>query len=354
MKKEKILLIEDNEDIRNNTCEILELANYEVGMAVNGKKGVEKAIEFLPDLIICDIMMPELDGFGVLHAIQRNDAIKNTPFIFLTAKSERGDFRKGMESGADDYITKPFGGIELLNTVERRLKKIESLKQVAYSGLEGLINLTKVASIKNPRLALTENRNVDTYVKKQIIYSEGNRPQNLYYLQKGKVKTYKSNSEGKELVTNLFVAGDFFGHIPLLEGTLYLDTAETLENTELIIIPKEEFDHLINNDKEVSGIFIQILAENVSFKENQLLAMAYNSLRKKVADALLMVRKKYDKNGKGKFMIDMTRENLANIAGTATESLVRTLTDFKNEHLIEISDGKIALIDLYKLEHLAN
>ncbi|MGB3081225.1 MAG: Crp/Fnr family transcriptional regulator, partial [Saprospiraceae bacterium] len=250
--------------------------------------------------------------------------------------------------------TKPFGGIELLNTVERRLKKIESLKQVAYSGLEGLINLTKVASLKNPRLALTENRNVDTYVKKQIIYSEGNRPQNLYYLQKGKVKTYKSNSEGKELVTNLFVPGDFFGHIALLEGTLYLDTAETLENTELIIIPKEEFDHLINNDKEVSGIFIQILAENVSFKENQLLAMAYNSLRKKVADALLMVRNKYEKNSNGKFLIDMTRENLANIAGTATESLVRTLTDFKNEHLIEISDGKIALIDLYKLEHLAN
>ncbi len=354
MKKEKILLIEDNEDIRNNTCEILELANYEVIVAVNGKKGVEKAMEFLPDLIICDIMMPELDGFGVLHAIQRQETIKNTPFIFLTAKSERDDFRKGMESGADDYITKPFGGIELLKTVERRLKKIESLKQEAFNGLEGLKNLSKVASIKNPQLALTENRNVDKYVKKQIIYSAGNRPQNLYYLLKGKVKTYKSNSEGKELVTNLFVSGDFFGHIALLEGTLYWDTAETLEDTELITIPKEEFDQLINNDKEVSRKFIQILAENVSFKENQLLAMAYNSLRKKVADALLIVGKKYDNNSKGKLLIDMTRENLANIAGTATESLVRTLTDFKNEHLIEISDGKISFIDQYKLEHLSN
>lgn len=72
----KILLIEDNDDIRDNTAEILELANYDVQVAENGKRGIEKALEFLPDLIICDIMMPELDGYGVLHAIQRNETIK--------------------------------------------------------------------------------------------------------------------------------------------------------------------------------------------------------------------------------------------------------------------------------------
>src|SRR6476469_9777928 len=96
----KILLIEDNDDIRTNTAEILELANYEVITAENGKVGVQKAFEHLPDLIICDIMMPVLDGYGVLHAIHKNDAIKNTPFIFLTAKPELGDFRKVMELGA--------------------------------------------------------------------------------------------------------------------------------------------------------------------------------------------------------------------------------------------------------------
>lgn len=101
----KILVIEDNYDIRSNTAEILELSNYKVIEAENGKVGVMKAIENKPDLIICDIMMPELDGYGVLHAIQHNEAIKNTPFIFLTAKTERSDFRRGMESGADDYLT---------------------------------------------------------------------------------------------------------------------------------------------------------------------------------------------------------------------------------------------------------
>jgi CRP/FNR family transcriptional regulator, cyclic AMP receptor protein len=354
MKRKKILLIEDNEDIRDNTSEILELANYEVRVAENGKRGVEAAIEFLPDLIICDIMMPELDGFGVLHAIQRNDQIKNTPFIFLTAKSERGDFRKGMESGADDYITKPFSGIELLNTVERRIKKIDWLKEEVFHGLDGLANLVKVTSGKSPWVALTEDRTIDKHKKKHIIYFEGNRPQNLYFLLSGKVKTYKTNSDGKELVMNLFTAGDFLGHIALLEGTLYWDTAEALEDSELVIIPKEDFDKLINNDKEVARKFIQILAENVSFKESQLLAMAYNSLRKKVADALLMVRWKYDEKSGEKFSIDMTRESLANIAGTATESLVRTLSDFKNEKLIDIVDGKILLIDQKKLENLVN
>src|SRR6187401_1148490 len=123
-----ILLIEDNKEVRENTAEILELAGYKVNTAADGKKGVEQVNKSKPDLIICDIMMPVLDGYGVLHAVHRNESIRNTPFIFLTAKTERGDFRKGMELGADDYISKPFDGTELLNAVDSRLKKLELLK----------------------------------------------------------------------------------------------------------------------------------------------------------------------------------------------------------------------------------
>ena len=97
-----ILLIEDNEDIRENTAEILDLAGYKVLTAENGKIGVELALEHKPDLVICDIMMPVMDGYGVLHMLQRNEEMMDTPFIFLTAKTERSDFRKGMEMGADD------------------------------------------------------------------------------------------------------------------------------------------------------------------------------------------------------------------------------------------------------------
>ena len=92
----KILIIEDNLEVRENTAEILELADFEVITAENGKIGVALAKEHLPDIILCDIMMPELDGYGVLHILSKNEATASIPFIFLTAKAEKSDFRKGM------------------------------------------------------------------------------------------------------------------------------------------------------------------------------------------------------------------------------------------------------------------
>jgi len=349
----KILLIEDNDDIRENTAEILELSNYKVIVAENGKVGVEKAIEHTPDLIVCDIMMPGLDGYGVLHAVHKNEAIKNTPFIFLTAKTERSDFRKGMELGADDYITKPFEGIELLNAVESRLKKIELLKSELSPELEGLRNPVETVVGSNTLKYLIENRNVNTYRKKQIIYSQGNHPNRLYYVIKGKVKTFRIHDDGKELVTELYSPGDFLGYIALLEETVYKDTAEALEETELAVIPKEEFEELLNKNPEVTKKFIQLLAKHITENENHLLGLAYNSLRKKVAEALIMLQKKY-KNNRDDFSINISRENLAHIAGTATESLIRTLGDFRHEKLIEINGIGIKIVNYTNLENIIN
>lgn len=121
-----VLVIDDNPDIRENTAEILDLAGYKIFTAENGKRGVDLVLKEKPDVIICDIMMPELDGYGVLHLLRKNPETSNIPFIFLTAKTERREFRKGMEMGADDYITKPFEDIELLNAIEVRLKKLRS------------------------------------------------------------------------------------------------------------------------------------------------------------------------------------------------------------------------------------
>ncbi|MFT5673433.1 MAG: DNA-binding response OmpR family regulator, partial [Polaribacter sp.] len=104
----KILIIEDNQDVRENTAEILELANYEVYTAEDGEKGVALAKLIQPDVIICDIMMPELNGYDVLLHLNKDKKTAGIPFIFLTAKTERTDVRKGMNLGADDYLTKPF------------------------------------------------------------------------------------------------------------------------------------------------------------------------------------------------------------------------------------------------------
>ncbi len=125
--KSKILLIEDNAEMRENLTEILELAEYDVKSAEDGLIGIQYARQFRPDIILCDIMMPNLDGFGVLKIIQQDESLKHLPFIFLTAKSEKEDFRKGMNLGAEDYLVKPFEDSDLLQIVENKLKKYKEL-----------------------------------------------------------------------------------------------------------------------------------------------------------------------------------------------------------------------------------
>jgi CRP/FNR family transcriptional regulator, cyclic AMP receptor protein len=349
-----ILLIEDNPEVRENTAEILELANYSVQTAENGKIGVEMALASPPDLIICDVMMPVLDGYGVLHLVQKNDSLKNIPFIFLTAKAERGDFRKGMELGADDYVTKPFSDTELLTAVEGRLKKLDMLKKEYAASAAGVQEMLEDFGGKNAMANLTKDRDTNTYLKKQVIYSEGNHPTRLYYIVKGKVKTFKMNDFGKELTVGLYNEGDFLGYTALLEGTAYRDTAEAMEPAELAIIPRDEFDKLVHNNREVTRKFIQLLAKNVAEKEEQLLKLAYNSLRKRVADALLVLQHKYKKEGDDNFSLQISREDLANIAGTATESLIRTLSDFKNEKLVDIKGNQILILNEKKLMAMLN
>jgi len=349
-----LLLIEDNDEIRENTAEILELAGYKVSTAENGKVGVEQALEKKPDLIICDVMMPVLDGYGVLHLLNKNPELKGIPFIFLTAKSERSDFRKGMEMGADDYVTKPFTDIELLTAIESRLNKVELMKKNFQSSFDGLQQMIEELGGEKALQNFTKDRNINHFKRKQVIFSEGNHPANLYYIESGKVKTFKSNQDGKEFTVSLYKEGDFIGYIALLEGTMYKETAEAIDDTEVAMIPKEEFEELINSNKEVMHKFIKMLAKDVSEKEEQLLGLAYNSLRKRVADALMTLHTKYKKEKGEQFSIHISREDLANIAGTATESLIRTLSEFKAEKLIEIQSGNIVIINEKKLSNMLN
>ncbi|MEH2254760.1 hybrid sensor histidine kinase/response regulator [Nostoc sp.] len=133
-----ILIIEDEPQVRGNIEEILQLSDFETLIAANGKIGLEIAQAKLPDLIICDIMMPELDGYSVLSALRQNEATINIPLIFVTAKSERSDFRQGMDFGADDYLTKPFTPEELLNAIASRLNKHALVERQAQAKLDEL------------------------------------------------------------------------------------------------------------------------------------------------------------------------------------------------------------------------
>ena len=346
-----ILVIDDNADIRENTAEILELAGYKVSTAENGKKGVELALKNKPDVIVCDIMMPELDGYGVLHLLRKNPESQNIPFIFLTAKTERSDLRKGMEMGADDYITKPFDDIELLNAVEARLKKAEILSHNYSGGSQGIKEFIK--DVKNTGLLseLADQYESQSYNKKTSIYHEGKRPRFLYYVLSGKVKGFKSNEDGKEYITDLFSDGDFIGYAAIIEDRNYDDSTEVLENAEVLQIPKDDFLQMIYTDINIATKFIRLITQNVKEKEDRLLNLAYSSLRKRVAKALVDIHTKFNKGGEGKLNV-ISREDIAQYVGTATESLIRTLSDFKAEKLIEIKDGKITIPDPEKLSRM--
>ncbi len=347
-----ILIIEDNQDVRENTAEILELANYNVLQAENGKIGVELAQKTKPDLIICDIMMPVLDGYGVIHLLNKSQETASIPFIFLTAKNERMDFRKGMEMGADDYISKPFDDIELLNAIESRLKKNEVLKAEFSKNVEGLNKffdeVRKVDDLKK----LSTDRRMKAFKKKETVFSEGGDPTYLYFLGKGKVKLCRSHEYGKELITTLYKEGDFFGYTALLEGGPYKETAEAMEDCEIYLIPKEDFLSLMYNNMSVMKTFVKMLSDNIQEKEQQLVNLAYSTVRKRVADALMKLRERFDKSDDKNFSISISREDLANMVGTATESLIRTLSDFKSDNLIEIKGSNITILDPVKLKKL--
>jgi CRP-like cAMP-binding protein/CheY-like chemotaxis protein len=347
-----ILVIEDNQDVRENTAEILEMASYKVLQAENGKIGVDLAQNTKPDLIICDIMMPVLDGYGVIHLLNKNPETASIPFIFLTAKSERSDVRKGMEMGADDYISKPFDDIELLNAVESRLKKNDVLKAEYSQNVQGLNKFFNEVQKFDDLKKLSVDRRSKVYKKKEVIFSEEGLPVFLYFLVKGKVKTYRSHEYGKELITTLYKEGDFFGYHALLEDKSYSETAEALEDSEVCLIPKEDFYALVHNNVNVMRTFIKMLSGNVAEKEKQLINLAYSSVRKRVAEALLHLQERYSKPADQNFSMAFSREDLANMVGTATESLIRTLSEFKEDKLIEIKGSSITIVDTAKLKKL--
>src|SRR5688572_26341406 len=137
----KILVIEDEPEMRRNLATILKLEKFTVVQAENGRVGVETAKKEAPDMILCDVMMPEMDGYAVLQALRNDPKTVTTPFIFLTAKGEKQDLRSGMNLGADDYLTKPVAKADLLNAIAARLKRNEQRSEEHTSELQSQSNL---------------------------------------------------------------------------------------------------------------------------------------------------------------------------------------------------------------------
>lgn len=345
-----ILLIEDDHALRENTAELLQFSNYEVLTAPNGKLGIALAKEKLPDVIVCDIMMPKVDGYAVLEALTACEQTKHIPFIFLSAITEHKSVRKGMDLGADDYLTKPFEEEDLTSAIESRLAKAELLQNVRNRKNELYADPDEICNLNQLKNYFDDNGEIICLDEGNIAYQEGGRSNYVYLILKGVIKCHTMDEDGKELITSLCHADDFLGFTSLLNHEPYKETATALEDTEVSAIAKEELYKIIAENHSISLELMELLSDNIADIKYQLLQMAYSSVRKKTARTLLQFAQVMNKTGPE--TIKISRADLASVAGIATESLIRTLSSFKKEGLIDIEGRNIHIKELMALKYI--
>lgn len=344
-----ILLIEDDTALRENTAELLELNDYTVITAANGTLGITAAKEQLPDIIVCDIMMPETDGYEVLDVLSSHKVTSHIPFIFLSAKTEHKEIRRGMNLGADDYLTKPFEEEDLISAIESRIAKAKILSSITQESNDD-IERDHIRSLHELKNFFDDEGEIVTYKKGDVIFKEGSNSNHIYLILKGIVKTSKMDESGKELTTALFKPDDFLGFTSFIDNIPYQESATAIEDTELAAVVKHDLKEILEKSQKVSLELMELLTDNLSEIKSQLLQMAYSSVRKKTAQTILQfveILNKTPEEG-----IRISRHDLASVAGIATESLIRTLSGFKKGGFIEIEGRNIRILDIKGLRSI--
>lgn len=346
----RVLLIEDDNSLSENTKELLELAKYKVEVASNGKKGIALALEKKFDIILCDIMMPELDGYGVHDALSKNIKTRSIPFVFISAKSDPSDIRKGMILGADDYITKPFTEKDLLQTIESRLNRHQILKEIAASKKPVKDHTTpQIPDLETLRHYATNNGIYLKATKRKNIYIEHDNANYVYFIENGLIKTHTMDESGKELVIEIHKKGNFFGFCSLKNSKNHTETATALETSELYFIPASKFESILKENHELTLELVNFLSDKVYTLKQHLLKMAYASVLQKTTYTLLEFAEKLSDNPYD--FVTVSRTDLAGVAGISTESFIRSLTQLKNDGLIDIDGRHITILNYRKLKN---
>lgn len=320
----KILLIEDHDEIRENTAEILQMAGYEVYAAENGKVGIELAKNHKPSLVLCDIMMPVLDGYSVLHLFRRNADLKHIPFVFLTAKSERSDQRKAMEMGADDYLTKPFTEIELLAAIESRLDRSKAAETETGAGTSLETALASWAGFIDQ---LFSHPQVETLqvAKKHSFLLQGQLPRQIFRLTSGVAKEYRVDAFGKALITHLYFPGDCMICDEVLLGSHSQSNFEMVSPGVVQALPGSELIEQLKNSPQMRETKLLLEIAKAGHLQDRMLELAYTPMRERILALMENLDNQLKAHNLGEISQIFTREELAQIAGTATESLIRTL-----------------------------
>ncbi len=338
-KQISVLIIEDNREVRENLAEILDLYGYRTTTAPNGLEGARLSIELLPDIILCDVMMPELDGFGVLNLLSENERTAGIPFVFITARSEAEDVRRGMNLGADDYITKPFYKDELLHVIRTRLRK------AAARGTHPQSPGAKI-HLSNPERGLTRltrafaaDGRQRTFDAGSAIVREGEYPHFIYRVARGHVHLIRTHEYGRDYIIAAQGAGDIFGVPSLLERSAFHYTARAAGGpVDCQLLPSGRVMELLNTDRTVAEALMHLLAGQVVDRSEHLVHQAYDSVRRRTA---LVLCDLYQRHAEP---IDLSREELAQMVGSTKESVTRAISDFKRDHLLQTQGRRISLL----------
>jgi DNA-binding response OmpR family regulator len=341
--KNKILIIEDNRDVRENLSEILSLSGYDTLTAENGLEGVRSAMSEMPDLILCDIMMPELDGYGVLRILSKNESTAAIPFLFLTAKTELSDVRRGMTLGADDYITKPFDDVELLDTIEVRLQK----KKLSITPASALLTLSTGEQIIESFPAEWKEGEVRIIRKKDLLYTEGQTSRHVFMIKSGRASSTKMDNYSKEVTTHLYQYPMIIGLSAAFHSARYGETVKAFEDLEVIPVGKDDFiKHVIHHPSAAYDCLQQLASQQLK-TDDKLLLQAFGSGRMKLAATLVELFYAYQQDGMA--IVPVSREDLACMAGTAKETIIRGLSEFKEEGLVTMQGSDIKIKNVQKL-----
>ena len=350
-----ILVVEDQTDVRENLAETLELAGYGVVEAADGHEGVRAARERAPDLILCDVMMPRLDGYGVLRLLREDEATRAIPLVFLTAKAEREDLRRGMNLGAADYVTKPFFQDELLRVVELRLRRSKVEPEPSSGGdapgaaaaARPASGIAPATSAEAALAALAELGRVRAYRERAPISFADDRPHAVYRVERGRVRLYRDTEFAKAITVADLGPGAWFGFDALVAEARNLTTAAAYPEAEVLAVQAADAHAALARSGELARWLAQQLAQELGLRTTQLLEIAYYSVRKRIAEFLLRTGGD-DGEGDGEALrgriIGLRREDIAEAVATTPESVTRTLTEFKREGLVEVdADATVRL-----------
>ncbi|WP_214225541.1 cyclic nucleotide-binding domain-containing protein [Pedobacter sp. B4-66] len=342
-----ILIIESNLKLIEEYSDTLKNAGYQITTALDGDTGINEAINTAPQLILCNTNLFRIDGFGVLAVLSKNPITAQIPFIFISLNSKLTSLRKGMEMGADDFITRPFQNNQLVRAVDARINKLKTrnpnpktFDSNKFENLEGLQKLYEVVfQSNNKRLK-----------KKQTLYFDGDHSQGIYFLDEGCIKTIKLNNDGRELITGLYKSKSFIGLDSLLLNSPLTESAEAVENSSVYFISKKTVLDLLDEYTELNQHIIKILSINLKQKDDQLMELAYESVRKRLSKVLIRL----NNDASPIDHINISRDELAGLTGIATETVSRILSDFKDQGFIEKNGSQIHIIDLDSLKKIKN